>query len=88
LQVLTPPRRRVDDRRIERPSLDALVVGRPTFSAGVAVHRVSEDAHTTIARADGALYEAKANGRNRIEVARSEILPPQLARRRDVEATA
>jgi diguanylate cyclase (GGDEF)-like protein len=59
-----------------------------TFSAGIAVHRVSEDAHTTLARADGALYEAKANGRNRVEVARSEILPPHLERRRDAEATA
>jgi diguanylate cyclase (GGDEF)-like protein len=52
-----------------------------TFSAGIAVHRVNEEARATLARADGALYEAKANGRDRIEVARSEILPPHLDRR-------
>jgi PleD family two-component response regulator len=52
-----------------------------TFSAGVAVHRVGEDARATVARADGALYRAKANGRDRTEVARSEILPPHLDRR-------
>jgi len=54
-----------------------------TFSAGIAVHHVGEEARTTLARADGALYEAKANGRNRVEVARSEVLPPHLERRAD-----
>jgi len=44
-----------------------------TFSAGIAVHRNGETAEATLARADGALYEAKANGRNRMEVARTEI---------------
>jgi diguanylate cyclase (GGDEF)-like protein len=43
-----------------------------TFSAGIAVHRTGETAEATLARADGALYEAKANGRNRVETARSE----------------
>jgi PleD family two-component response regulator len=52
-----------------------------TFSAGIAVHRINEEARTTLARADGALYEAKANGRDRVEVARREILPPHLDRR-------
>ncbi|MGH8986909.1 MAG: diguanylate cyclase [Acidimicrobiia bacterium] len=52
-----------------------------TFSAGIAVHRNNEEARATLARADGALYEAKANGRNRVEVAHSEILPPHLDRR-------
>jgi diguanylate cyclase (GGDEF)-like protein len=52
-----------------------------TFSAGIAVHRVNEEARATMARADGALYEAKSNGRDRVEVARSEILPPHLDRR-------
>jgi diguanylate cyclase (GGDEF)-like protein len=44
-----------------------------TFSAGIAVHRSGERPEDTLARADGALYEAKANGRDRIEVARSEV---------------
>ncbi|HUF83471.1 MAG TPA: GGDEF domain-containing protein [Acidimicrobiia bacterium] len=44
-----------------------------TFSAGIAVHHDGETPEETLARADGALYEAKANGRNRVEVARSEI---------------
>jgi len=52
-----------------------------TFSAGIAVHRTNEEARATLARADGALYEAKANGRDRVEVAHSEILPPHLGRR-------
>jgi diguanylate cyclase (GGDEF)-like protein len=52
-----------------------------TFSAGIAVHRTNEEARATLARADGALYEAKSNGRDRVEVARSEILPPHLGRR-------
>ncbi|MGH9032436.1 MAG: GGDEF domain-containing protein [Acidimicrobiia bacterium] len=52
-----------------------------TFSAGIAVHRVNEEPSATLARADGALYGAKANGRDRIEIARSEILPPHLDRR-------
>ncbi|MGQ0433825.1 MAG: GGDEF domain-containing protein, partial [Microthrixaceae bacterium] len=43
-----------------------------SFSAGIAVHRTGETAEATLARADGALYEAKANGRNRFETARSE----------------
>lgn len=36
-----------------------------TFSAGVAVHRPGEDADTLLARADAALYRAKAAGRDR-----------------------
>ncbi|HEX6311198.1 MAG TPA: GGDEF domain-containing protein [Acidimicrobiia bacterium] len=60
-----------------------------TFSAGIAVHRIGENAETTLARADRALYEAKANGRDRVEVARNEFLPPHLERRmEDVETTA
>lgn len=51
-----------------------------TFSAGIAVHRVGEDAATTLARADDALYDAKSNGRNRVEVAASEVLPTSFAR--------
>lgn len=51
-----------------------------SFSAGIAVHRTGETAEATLARADGALYEAKANGRNRFETARSESSVTPLPR--------
>ncbi len=41
----------------------------PTFSAGVALYHPGETAESFVARADAALYRAKRNGRNRIEVA-------------------
>jgi diguanylate cyclase (GGDEF)-like protein len=40
-----------------------------SFSAGVASHFDKEQAAETLARADGALYEAKRSGRNRIVLA-------------------
>jgi diguanylate cyclase (GGDEF)-like protein len=40
-----------------------------TLSAGVAEHRGDESVALTIARADAALYAAKAAGRNRVELA-------------------
>ena len=42
--------------------------GRPatTFSAGVAVHRVGQSPHATVAEADAALYAAKRTGRDRV----------------------
>jgi diguanylate cyclase (GGDEF)-like protein len=49
-------------------SVDHAMVGRRTASLGVATHRVGESAHTLIARADQALYRAKHQGRNRVEV--------------------
>lgn len=39
-----------------------------TFSAGVAVHRAPESPGATLARADAALYRAKAAGRHRVEI--------------------
>lgn len=42
---------------------------RMTFSAGIAVHRLGETMDETIERADKALYQAKASGRNQIVVA-------------------
>lgn len=38
--------------------------GPVTFSVGIAVHRVGDAPSTTLARADAAVYEAKAAGRN------------------------
>ncbi len=40
-----------------------------TFSAGYAIHTAHDVPTTTLARADHALYQAKNNGRNRIELA-------------------
>ncbi|OYU44051.1 MAG: GGDEF domain-containing protein [Burkholderiales bacterium PBB4] len=40
-----------------------------TFSAGLAAHLADETAQQSIARADSALYRAKAAGRNRVELA-------------------
>jgi diguanylate cyclase len=42
---------------------------RVTVSAGIAALKASETADTLLARADGALYKAKAQGRNRIAFA-------------------
>jgi len=40
-----------------------------TFSAGIAVHRDTDDFETTLGRADAALYDAKRTGRNRVLLA-------------------
>ncbi len=46
-------------------------VGKITCSFGVAEFSAGDTAETLIARADGALYRAKINGRNRVELAGS-----------------
>jgi diguanylate cyclase (GGDEF)-like protein len=51
-----------------------------TFSAGIAVNGSGETAPATLARADAALYEAKAKGRDRVEVARGERPAPRQSR--------
>jgi diguanylate cyclase (GGDEF)-like protein/PAS domain S-box-containing protein len=40
-----------------------------TFSAGIAVHRDGDHFEATVERADGALYDAKRMGRNRVVLA-------------------
>jgi diguanylate cyclase (GGDEF)-like protein len=47
---------------------------RITVSIGLAEHRTNEDVDKTISRADEALYRAKKNGRNRVEVSQFKIL--------------
>lgn len=45
-----------------------------TFSAGVAARRRNETPDELLARADGALYEAKETGRDRVVVAARQDL--------------
>lgn len=45
-----------------------------TFSAGLAVHRASQDPAVTLVRADAALYAAKEAGRDRVHVERGTAL--------------
>ncbi len=45
--------------------------GPVTFSVGIATHRAGDTPAATLARADGAVYEAKARGRNTVVVAES-----------------
>ena len=44
--------------------LKANWAGPVTFSVGIAIHRLGDAPSTTLARADAAVYEAKANGRD------------------------
>ena len=53
------------------PSVPSLQV---TFSAGLAVHRSDEPLSTLLERADRALYEAKAGGRNRCVVSAQPLV--------------
>jgi len=46
-----------------------------TFSAGVAIHAEGLTPEATLERADGALYEAKRAGRDRVASAAREPLP-------------
>ncbi len=47
-----------------------------SFSAGIAVHLDGASTTATVARADAALYRAKANGRDRIEFAGEQLVVP------------
>jgi len=54
-------------RALTGAALDVAGLGlQISFSAGVAQHRVGEAVEQTLARADAALYAAKAEGRNRV----------------------
>lgn len=57
-------RTRVESSRCRYEGVDVAV----TLSLGVSAHRVGDDATTLLARADAALLQAKAQGRNRVIV--------------------
>ena len=65
LRALEKVRRRLDE---VETLLDEGEPSLPTFSAGVAEYVTGETVHNFIARADAALYTAKRNGRDRVEV--------------------
>ena len=58
-------RRAVMSKELKKKSTGE-VLGRVTISVGVALLHPSDDAHSLIERADGCLYAAKRNGRNRV----------------------
>jgi diguanylate cyclase (GGDEF)-like protein len=60
-------------RAIEQTAFDD--VGTVTCSFGVAQHAYGETAEKLMALADAALYRAKLNGRNRVELASSAVEP-------------
>jgi diguanylate cyclase (GGDEF)-like protein len=55
------------------------VTHRRTCSAGLTAHQSGESAETAIARADQALYEAKAKGRDRVHLAALPALRPRIS---------
>ncbi|RZI80950.1 MAG: GGDEF domain-containing protein [Rubrivivax sp.] len=57
-------------KRLHAPGACGLAV---TFSAGLTDHPAGEALHETLERADQALYEAKAQGRNRVVVRSSPV---------------
>jgi len=65
LRALKKVRRRLADVSARLSEEGVLL---PTFSAGVAEYSPGETAHSFIERADAALYTAKRNGRDRVEV--------------------
>jgi diguanylate cyclase (GGDEF)-like protein len=66
--VLLPAAGAGDGHRALTRALEATPLGQ-TFSAGLAVWDGAETSDELLARADTALYAAKAAGRNRVEVA-------------------
>ncbi len=65
---------KVQKRNAESPyHFDGETRSMPTFSAGIALYRPGETPSSLIERADKALYRAKRLGRNRIELANSDL---------------
>ena len=84
-QTLTEAQAKLDslrealaDRRLVNRANDQ-PFGQVTFSAGIADVFACGDPRTALRAADTALYRAKLNGRNRIELAsKDDCAPPQL----------
>jgi diguanylate cyclase (GGDEF)-like protein len=53
-------------RTVPKMSLPKNIINKPTISIGVTIHRPGEHVDETVRRADAALYQAKAEGRNRV----------------------
>ena len=61
--------RRAAERIRERVTASEVDLPQVTVSVGIARRRLNEPQESLLARADGALYEAKEKGRDRVEVA-------------------
>jgi diguanylate cyclase (GGDEF)-like protein len=55
------------------------IIKMPTFSAGVAMYQTGESSFYFIERADRALYLAKAQGRDRVQIAATTAAAPTVA---------
>ncbi len=74
MSAVAKVQRRTAEQRIEH---NGAMIPVPTFSAGLALYQSGETPTDIIERADNALYRAKHQGRNRIELAPEEDLSPK-----------
>ena len=64
LYVAERIRKAIEAAEMKAPEGDVFTI---TVSQGLSSYEPGEDEHSLISRADGALYRAKGNGRNRVE---------------------
>jgi diguanylate cyclase (GGDEF)-like protein len=68
LYVAERIRKAIEAAEMKAPEGDVFTI---TVSQGLSSYELGEDEHSLISRADGALYRAKENGRNRVEISSS-----------------